>query len=325
MSPALVASTPRARAGLTLVELLTATAIALALSVLATVSFMKILKEQQRLTSRLAMHNSARFVYQNMSESLSSLQPDAAMWLESSADDGSGNGTVSLTFLRGKLDEHDFATNSARWWAQEANAEYQTRCTDLTWCCWKWSQQKQTLYSGVCSHPRAFKLASPWAGPIGNYGNGNTWFMNMPQPLQLADPYPSAGFPAGGSAAALNGNRYGSPDLKNDISDYQDLAGNLAPVMRHVTAFHIEMQLADGSIVDADDSQTTTLGCDGNFVDARCSQGADGALPYLKRPRLIRTLIDLRDPVTGVTQSFSFSYRPTGVLPKSYRSGRAIP
>jgi hypothetical protein len=314
----------KSRSGMTLIELLSATAISLTLSVLATVSFVQILKAQQRLLTRLEMHNSGRFIYQNMSEGLSSLQPDAAMWLESTADDGTGTGTVSLTFLRGKLDEHGFTTNSCRNWGGEQDAVYQTRCTDLTWCCWKWNQKLQTLSTGECSPPRQFKILNNWTGPNGNYGSGATWFVNMPQPLRLAMPYPNV-MPVGSSAAALSGNRYGSADFKNDISDYQDLTGNLAPVVRNVSNVHIEMLLADGSVIDADNTQSQIFGFDGNFVNAQCTPGANGTQPYLKRPRLIRTLIDMRDPQTGVMQSFSFSYRPANVLPTSYGTGKIIP
>ena len=318
-------------AGLTLIELLSASAIALTLSVLASVSFVQILKAQQRLLTRLEMHNSARFLYQNMSDSLSALQPDGAMWLESAADDGSGDGLVTLTFLRGKLDEHDNATNSLRWWGADVNTQYQTRCTDLTWCCWQWNQKLQTLSTGVSSFPRAFKIVPPWNGPTGNFGsrNGDNWFMNMPQPLRVATPCPGL-TPSGSSLAALSGNRYGSPDYTNDTSDYQDLMVNLAPVIRNVTGFHVEMLLADGSVVDADNTQSQTLGYDGNFVNAQCTPGLNGSpapvnpRPYLKRPRLIRTLIDMRDPQTGVTQSFSYSYRPAAILPLSYAIGKTI-
>lgn len=313
------------RSGLTLIEISVCTAIGVTLSAMATVAFIQIQKTQSRLLTRLEMHNSARFLYQNMSESLSSLQQDGALWVETTADSGSGNGMVNLTFMRGKLDEHNFTTNSLRWWNGEGDAIYATRCTDLTWCRWQWNQHLQILSTGVCTPvARMFRVQAPWTGPTGNYGSNGQWFLNMPQPLRQAVPYPSA-TPIGSSAAALGGNRYGSADYRNDISDYQDLCGNLSPVLRNVSGFHLELLMADGSVVDADNTQSQTLGYDGNFVSAQCTPGADGIQPYLKRPVVVRLLIDMTDPQTQLKQSFAFSFRSASILPMVYGTGKYIP
>ncbi len=320
----MTAPPPRASAGLTLVELLASVSIAVILSTMATVAFVQIQKVQNRLLARLEMHNSARFLYQDLAESLNALQQDGALWLEATADDGSGDGTVTLTFLHGKTDEHGFATNSQRWWNGEVDAVYQTRCTDLDWCCWKWDQKLQTIYTAENSLPRYFKIIPKWVGPTGNFGSNGPWYINMPQPLRQATPYQLAA-PVGSSQAALSGNRYGSPDNTNDLSDYQDLANHLSPVLRNVTGFHIEMLAADGTVYDADNTATQTIGLDGNLANAQCWAAQDGIQPYLRRPRLIRILADLRDPQTGVTQSFSFSFRVAGILPTAYGAGKGIP
>ena len=57
----------------------------------------------------------------------------------------------------------------------------------------------------------------------------------------------------------------------------------------------------------------------------RIGAAQDGIQPYLKRPRLIRILADMRDPQTGVTQSFTFSFRVANVLPLAYGAGKVIP
>jgi prepilin-type N-terminal cleavage/methylation domain-containing protein len=306
--------------GFTLIELLTSVTIALVLSVLATVAFLQVRGVLNRMHVRLAMHNSARFLYQSLSEQMNSLQQDAAMWMETSQDDGSGNGQVSITFLKGKTDEHGFTTNQGEMsTGGEEFSVYQNRCCDLAWSSWRWDQHTKILYAGTNSPPRQFNLASTWAGPNGDYGpngGGNVYFMNMPQPLQAANPYPQA-LPLGSSQAALSGNRYGTTDFINDVSDYQNLMNQMSPVIHNVTFFCIQMVLSDGSVVNGDNTQSSTLGFNGNFVDGHVSAAADGSYPFKKRPRLIRMLIDISDPMTKLVQTFSFSFQPPGMLPNS--------
>jgi hypothetical protein len=316
--------------GLTLFELLVSVTIALALSVLATLSFLQIRGVLQRMQVRLEMHNSARFLYQNLSEQLAALQQDGALWLESTQNDGSGDGMVSITFLKGKTDEHDFQTMNGDYIAGTQNGTYGNRCCDLDWCSWRWDQKRAALYMGTTSPPRQFLLMNSWKGPNGDY-QGFEWgapssdmFINMPQPLQQGVPYPQA-VPPGSSKAALSGNRYGTNDTQKDLSDYQDLQNQMGPVVRNVTNCVIELVLSDGTVVDADDTQNRTLPYDGNFVDGHVSVASDGNYPFKKRPRLIRLLVDMTDPVTGVSQSFSFSIQPPGVLPTSYPAGNPVP
>jgi Tfp pilus assembly protein PilE len=317
----------RASQGLTLIELMTSVTIALALSVLATVCFLQVRAVLQRMRVRLEMHNSARFLYQTFAEQMAALQQDGAMWVETTQDGGSGTGTVSITFLKGKTDEHGFTTNNGNLnTGGEEFSVYQNRCCDLDWCSWRWDQSHAAIYLGTTSPPHQFPITTSWPGPNGdyNFGIGNVYFMNMPQPLEQAVPYPKA-LPPTSSQAALNGNRYGSPDYQNDVSDYQDLQNQMAPVIRNVTKCVIELILSDGSVIDADTSQSQTQALDGNFVDGHCSVAADGNFPFKRRPRLIRLLFDMTDPRTGISQSFSFSFQPPGMLPSSYPSGKTIP
>ncbi len=311
------------RQGMSLIELLTSVAVCVVLSTLATVVFLQVRGVLQRMHVRLDMHNSARFIHQQLSEQLAALQQDGAMWLESTKDDGSGNGQLTLTFLKGKMDEHDFTNSNGGMWNGETNGVYKTRCTDLTWSCWHWDQKHAVISSGTTSPPRQFRITTPWNGPNGNYQSA--WMVNMPQPLQSATPYPQA-VPAGSSQAALSGNRYGSPDLTNDISDYQDIQNHLALAIRNVTGFTVEMILNNGTVVDAGVSQSKTIALDGSYVNADASSPAsNGVYPYKLRPRLIRVLLDMTDPVTGISQSFSFSFQPPCMLPLAYPTQGPIP
>lgn len=312
---------PRRR-GMSLIELLTSVGICMLLSVIATVSFLQVRGILSRMQARVDMHNSARFLHQELSEQLAALQQDGAMWLETVPDDGTGDGQVTLTFLKGKMDEHDFTTSNGSMWYGETNGIYKTRCTDLTWSQWHWDQKHAMVSSGTTSPPRQTKLQSVWNGPNGNYQQA--WLVQMPQPLQLAVPYPQA-MPVGSSQAALSGNRYGSPDFINDVSDYQDLHDHLAPAFRNVTGFVIEMILNNGTVVDASVANALTLSLDGCYVDADTSTTSQGTNPYKLRPRLIRVLVDMTDPVTGTSQSFSFSFQPPGMLPLTYPTGVPVP
>jgi prepilin-type N-terminal cleavage/methylation domain-containing protein len=318
---------PARAAGFTLIELLTSVSIALVLSVLATTAFLHVRSELNRIQVRLQMHNSARFLYQSMSEHFSAMQQDAAFWVETTKDDGTGTGMVSITFLKGKTDEHEYeGSNGNLFNGGQDYSIYDNRCCDLAWCSWQWHQGDSAIYTGTNSPPHQFSINTPWVGPTVTYGagNGNAYFVNMPQPLVQATPYPGAPNP-GSSQAALNGNRLGTTDPVNDLSDYQDLAKNMSPVIHNVTACTLELVMADGTVVDANDGTTMTLPCDGNFIDGHTAASSDGTLPYLKRPRLIRLLIDMTDPVTKISQSFSFSFQPPGLLPLVNVTGSVIP
>ncbi len=318
--------TTGARAALTLVELLTSVSIALALCVLATVSFLQVRALLERMHTRLEMHNSARFVYQSLSEGLGSLQQDAALWLESTQDSGARDGMVQLTWLRGRVDEHGFTSNMGDIWGGEEFSVYQNRCTDLAWCGFKWDQKRGILYSGMNRQPHQFHMSISWSGPNGDYGGGNgPYFLYMPQPLRQSVPYPLAA-PATSSQAALSGSRYGSPDTIDDISDYQDLHNQMAPIARNVSNCVIELVLADGTVVDGDVTQSRIANIDGCYVDGSpIADPNSGDIGYRKRPRLVRLLFDMTDPVNGVTQTFSFSFEPPGMLPATYPTGSSIP
>ena len=106
----------------------------------------------------------------------------------------------------------------------------------------------------------------------------------------------------------------------NDLSDYQDLEHHqMAPVVRNVTACTLELVMADGTVVDADDHAEPHLALRWQLRRRACRrrQRHGQRYPFKKRPRLIRLLVDMTDPVTGVSQSFSFSFQPPGMLPTS--------
>jgi hypothetical protein len=301
------------RHALTLIELLTSVSTGLLLTALATVAFLQVRTALLRLHARLEMHDSARLLYQALSEQFSALQQDAATWVESTQDDGSGDGTVGITFLKGKTDEHGYTTSNGDIWNGEQYSVYQNRCCDLEWASWLWDQRRSILSVAANSPPHQFLLQKSWKGPQGDYGQ-SVFFVYMPQPLRMADPYPLAAG-AGGSQAALGGNRYGSPDEQNDLSDYQDLKSQMSPALRNVSGFAVELILADGSVVDVSNRQARTVGMDGVFVDGHCAATASGAVPYRGRPRMIRLLIDMTDPQTRLSQSFSFTFQLPGLLP----------
>ncbi len=319
------AATPATRltSALTLVELLTSVALALLLSVLATTSFIQTRRVLLRMEAESAMHQSARFLYQSFNDSVTALQQDGAMWIESTADSGSGDGTVALTFLKGKADEHDNTAFSDDYTPGEQFGINMTRCTDLTWTAWRYDQKRRLLLTGTSSRPRQFKSSVPWGTKL-QYQNA--WLANMPQPLQSAAPY-AALSPQNSAQAALSGNGYGTGDAVHDLSDWQDLCNNMAPAIRNVTACVFEVILNDGTVVDASTAQSMTRAIDGCWVDGNPTRtgSQNQNTPFRQRPRLIRILVDVNDPATGVQQSFSFSVQPPGMLPISYPTLGPIP
>jgi hypothetical protein len=284
----------RTRIGLTLIELLMSVAIGLALSTLATVCFLQARGALARAHSRLEMHNSARLVYQNFADKFSALEQDGALYLETTADGGTGAGKVDLVFLKGKVDDRDFSTNVA--FGAYINEE-----TDLGWCLLRYDEKRRFLADGVSSPPRDWICNASWKGPKGDYNSHR--FRNMPQPQRSA----------GSSAAAtLASSKYGSGDVQ-DYGDYTDVTNHLDPFLRNVTAFTVELVGADGSVLTGDVNQTREVPLDGDFVDGTTSPTSGTS--FKSRPVLIRIRFDLTDPVLDFTQTFSFSFQPPGFLP----------
>lgn len=268
----------RARQGLTLIEILVATALVAFLLASATAGFMQIRNLARRIDARQQLHNSARLVFERLNWELSSLMNGSAFFVTAAAGGG-----VEMVFLRGKLDNVDFMLGSA--FGAEADS-----LTDQVWTRWQFDPAKRQLTLAASSADRYFDQDKSWVNSGYDYFN-RAKFRNLPTPQRAV---------IGASAAAtLNANAYGT-GASGDIGDYTDLENNAVPIVSNCTAFAIEVVCQDGSTPTI--GAATPLLSDGVMIDGR----AGSALA--SRPRLVRTRIELTDPVTGVAEAFSFSF-----------------
>jgi prepilin-type N-terminal cleavage/methylation domain-containing protein len=269
----------RARRGLTLIEILVATALVAFLIASATAGFVQIRDLARRIDARQQLHNSARLVFERLNSELSSLMNGSAFFAIGSA------GTVEVVFLRGKLDNVDFMLGNA--FGAEADS-----LTDQLWTRWYFEAAKQQLSLAASSAARSFDQDKSWV--TGGYDyNARAKFRNLPTPQRVV---------VGASpATTLNANAYGT-GASNDIGDYTDLENNSVPILSNCSGFALEIVCEDGSTHAISASAAGSLLSDGQKIDGR----AGAALA--SRPRLVRTRLDLTDPATGISETFSFSF-----------------
>lgn len=272
--------------GLTLVEVLVSTTLVTFLIAMATAGFMQMRNLSRRVEARQQLHNTARLYYERMSWELSCLMQGAAFFATSTT------GSVELVFMRGKPDNTDFMLDSGL----GASAD---TLTDQLWTRWSFSTADGQLTLAANRPSRWFNMTTTWTS--GGYNFYDKKFRNLPTLQRTV---------VGGSAAAtLNANAYGSGDLL-DIGDYDDLDENCTAIAAHCTAFAVQIVCHDGSVHDVSDATNASFACDGQYVDGR------GGATVAARPRLIRTRIELADPGTGVSESFSFSFLAPALSPR---------
>jgi hypothetical protein len=290
--------------GFTLLEVLTCLGLGLILTVLSTGTFFQVRSVLRRTQARLEMHNTARFIYQSMYADIMCMEQEGAFYVETTADASPGlpvgdqrhTGEIRMTFLKSKTDNNNY----------DAHNDNTLLTTDLVWTQWKWQQGISAICNGVNSNNRFWQEWGHWTKNGRDYANANgtgKYFMSLPQPRRAAGT---------DAKTTLNDNSFHSGDWQ-DIGDYDDLANNVHPVSRHVSNFDLELEFADGSVLDPSVSQSSIYPYDGVFVDGHVPVAA--APPHLKRPRLFRIRFDLTDPETHLTQTFSFSFLAPGSSP----------
>jgi len=280
-----------ARHGLTLVEILVATALVVFMLGAATAGFLQMRTLARRVEALQQLHNSARTVHERLAWEIACLMPGAACFVSSTAPGAGTPGTVELVFMRGKLDDVDFTLDS------QFGASADT-LTDQLWTRWSYSTADGQLMLAASRPARWWSMSANWVS--GGYNFYDKKFRNLPT-LQRAA--------AGSAQATLDANAYGSPDV-SDIGDYADLDENTSAIAANCTAFAVEIVCHDGSVRRCSEATTATWAADGQFVDGR------GGPTIAARPRLIRTRFTLVDPATGVAESFSFSFLPPALSPR---------
>lgn len=279
------------RRALTLVEILVATTLVVAMLGAATAGFLQMRSLARRVEALQGLHRSARTVHERLAWEIACLMPGAACFASSRAVTAGSPGTVELVFMRGKQDDVDFTLDS------QFGASADT-LTDQLWTRWSYSTADRQLQLAANRPARWWSMTANWVS--GGYNFYDKKFRNLPT-LQRAA--------AGTAQATLDADAYGSPDL-NDLGDYADLDENTAALAADCTAFALEIVCHDGSVHGFSEASTATWSADGQFVDGR------GGATVAARPRLIRTRFTLLDPATGVSESFSFSFLPPALSPR---------
>lgn len=279
----------RSAAGLTLVEILVATALASFLIATATAGFMQMRTMARRVDARQQLHNTARIVFDRLHDELSSLMHGSAVF-------AAGNpGAVELVYLRGKLDNTDFTTGG------NFGANLKSR-TDQVWSRLAWDGTSRLLTLAASSPERSFTVNRDWTGS-GTWPYQNRSFYNLPTPQRAISGGPVASYATATAAAraTLDANALGSGS-SDDIGDYRDLENNARPLTGWCTGLAFAFVCEDGSVHAVDATADSGFAAAGQYVDGRSGPQLDG------RPRLLRMRLQLTEPSTGLAEEFAFSF-----------------
>lgn len=335
--------------GLTLVELMIATALGMAIIGMTWAAFARAKSAAARATARVALHQSAAVLQEAFARDLGNLAPALALFVNSSSATAGTTRTekIEIVFMRSIAPLHK----------QAMQGTYDHYMEDHHWVRWlftrtsiqnggTWTVSGTTLKRSTSTPARTWTTTSALTlgGPQvidpedkskeSNY-SGEQW-INLPRALR----------DAGGGVASLDNNRYGVPATAvsadspfTDIGDLADLVANEQVVSTAVQDFMFGWIKADGGAVSVD-AQTPAVhninglhmdvvGPDnGRYLDLRHNAVAsppgaalDGGAQYdyrpdlASRPRLFRIAMHLEDKVAQVSQVFAFSVAAPGQMP----------
>lgn len=323
------------RPGMTLVELLVAVALGMAIIAMAWTAFVRAGTSTTRATARVDLHATAAVCREYLNDDLGNLAPTIAFFARSTpqvaATDPDGTpirtDTVELLFMRTVTRLGSETTGDT---GQQCKSEFR-------WVRWRfvrtwrqsggaWLPVAGRLYRSASTPAREFTTLATWTPPaplVDPIPANLPWtdykgarFLNLPRPLRDA----SQGI------ASLDNNRYGIADAvvdhrgsaMGDIGDLQDL--DLPANDRLVTARVRDLAIgwvdAGGSQVAVTSSAAADRRIDGLYLDIT----GPAHNPYLseiaRRPRVVRVAFNLDDPAAGVSQDFCFSIATPGLQPQ---------
>ena len=317
------------RRAFTLIELLIATALAMALAAAATSAFYQIRSMVQRREALLGLHRAAEMVHQQTMQRTCQLAQHAALVADartpSAGAPRAGLPTLWLCFLRAREHTNEWGVNMDA----QGKDRWRALNTDLTWELWEYRPEERTLYAATNAATRWFNsgtLVRTEGTATQNLQGKN--FVNQPRPRRtLAGPDwwrtmdDNRLFPKTGTWDASDASR-------DDVGDFSDLRRNLIPLLVDVAALDVQLvghagALATASAAWAGGSATASTSpaapwlCPGLRLDGQVRDGAslppsDAAWNWatteaVQRPRLLRLRLTLREPVSGVTQVFTFT------------------
>jgi Tfp pilus assembly protein PilV len=286
----------RTASGLTLVEILVATALSSFLIATATAGFMQMRTLARRVDAQQQLHNTARIIFERLNDETSSLMQGSLVGACGTA------GAVELVYLRGKLDNTDFTMSGS------FGASLKSR-TDQLWSRLSWDGTTHMLSLAASSPERTFTVNRDWTG-VGAWPYNNRPFYNLPTPQRsvLGGAISSYATAKAAIETTLNANALGSGST-DDIGDYKDLENNARPMSSWCTDIGFEFVCEDGSTHAVNAAADSWYVAAGQFVDGRTGSQLD------LRPRLLRLRLQLTEPTTGLSEEFAFSFLLPGLSP----------
>jgi Tfp pilus assembly protein PilE len=323
------------RVAMTLIEMLVAVALGMAIIAMAWTAFVRANASAARATARVDLHATAAVVREYLNRDVANMAPAIAFFARSTpqvagtADDGSPirTDTVELVFMR----------TVARLGSEMSAGSSRQAKSDFAWVRWRfqrvwsevggiWTPGEGRLFRSSSTPVREWTTLSAYAPPaplidpvVGkpawpDYG-GARW-LNLPRPLRDA----SEGI------ASLDFNRYGVPasavDQRNsDMTDIGDLAdldrtGNDRLVSARVRDFAVGWVDARGRQFTVTSSTAADHRLDGLYMDVVGPANNPYQEQIAGRPRVVRATCSMADAATGVSQDFAFSVAAPGLHPQ---------
>lgn len=331
---------PPSRHGLTLVELMVAISIGMAMIALAWTAFSRTSAGTARASARIELHESAAVVREYLARDLGNMAPTLAFFARSQPQVASGADridSIEMVFMR----------TTAPLLSQSSTLSQDQYKSEYHWVRWRFRRTWRDiagvatvvatgLYRSSSTPTRSWRsssAASAWAapnlndpapgfkkwtnygpsgGPGAAQGNGREW-INIPRPLRDA----SEGIPS------LDNNRYGVPPAYidpasryGDIGDLTDLDRNEELVSDRIRDLTIGWVAADGSAVALTSDAAADQRIDGLYLDVTGPAGNPYAAQLGRRPRLMRVAYSLADATSGVAQDFAVSIASPGLAPE---------
>lgn len=301
------------RRAFTLVEVLVAVALSMAMVAIAWSMFSQTRQAALRTQARLQMHAAAKSVFESLRRELVAMQQHCALWLVTTSSPPG----VDLVFMTAAMDEAGFQMKGE--WANVPVA-------DLVWSRWRWDGASQRLLAARNLTRRNWAIDQAVDGVAANPANpGETLNSNIasarfwPQPRR---------FTVGDALDGLDDNRWrltaaggAAVGAGANLGDWSDLQQRLAPVALGVESCAIELVLAGRNSSGA----VRTQRADGTFDETFCAHGirmdgvasrnvtdAPAAIAGFadeigERPAVLRIAFTLHDRATGLRVPFSFS------------------
>lgn len=325
--------------GMTLVEMLIAVALGMAVIAMAWTAFVRANASSTRAMVRVDLHATAAVIREYLNRDLATSAPPIAFFARSIpqvAGTDAGGAPIKTDTV-----EMVFMCQASRMEDEISTAEQKTRKSEFFWVRWRflrtwkdvngaWVPISGALYRSTSSAARNWTPKNTLVPPVPvpetyppnsantptyltvpavpkwtNYGNRE--YMNLPRPLRDAS----------GGIESLDNNRYGTPAVHTtaDIGDLADLdkPDNDRLVSNRIRDFALGWQDAQGAAVTVTTAAASDHRIDGLYLDVTGPKNNAYLDQLGKRPRVTRVAFNLADAKTGVTQDFAFSVAQAGL------------